>query len=182
MQWIVFAIISIILTTISWKSLSHPRSHGFYRFFAWECILILFLLNVSHWFENPFVWHQIIAWILLSISLVPLGYGIYYLKTRGKPATNREGDASLLSFEKTTSMVKTGIYKHIRHPLYCSLLFLAWGIFFKLPSITGIALTAVATTFLFATAKTDETECIKFFGAQYVDYMKSTKMFIPYVW
>lgn len=181
MQWIVFLITSIVLIAISWKSLSNPYSHGFYRFFAWECIVILFLLNAKYWFQNLFAWYQLIAWVLLSVSLIPLGYGIYYLKTRGQPTKFREGDNSLLGFEKTTRLVTIGIYKYIRHPLYSSLLFLTWGIFFKLPSLLGIALTTVATTFIFVTAKTDEAECIRFFGTEYVEYMKHTKMFIPKV-
>jgi len=180
-RWIIFAIGSIFLVSISWKSLRKPQSHGFYRFFAWECILLLFVVNVKYWFKNPFTWYQIIAWVLLFVSLIPLGYGIHFLRTRGNPTAHREGDESLLAFEKTTNLVTTGIYKYIRHPLYSSLLFLAWGIFFKLPSLTGIALTAVITAFLFATARADETECIRFFGKEYQEYIKHTKMFIPKV-
>jgi len=177
----IFAIGTLLLIAVSWKSLIKPRSHGFYRFFAWECILLLFVVNIKYWFKNPFAWYQLIAWILLFASLVPLGFGVHSLRTRGRPIEKREGDDSLLGFEKTTELVTTGIYKYIRHPLYSSLLFLAWGIFFKLPSLTGFALTAVATAFWLATAKTDEAECIQFFGNDYQEYMKSTKMFIPKV-
>jgi len=166
---------------ISWKSLVKPRSHGFYRFFAWECILLLFVVNVNYWFKNPFAWYQLIAWTFLIISLIPLACGVHSLRTRGNPTTKREDDDSLLGFEKTTKLVTTGIYKHIRHPLYSSLLFLAWGIFFKLPSLTGIALVSVTTAFLYATAKTDEAECIQYFGNDYQEYMTRTKMFIPKV-
>jgi len=180
-EWLVFGTGSIILVAISWKSLINPRSHGFYRFFAWECIFILFLVNARYWFKDPFAWHQLIAWTLLFISLIPLGYGVHSLRTRGKPATQRNGGNSLLGFEKTTKLVTTGIYKYIRHPLYSSLLFLTWGIFFKLPSLTGTALAAVATAFIFTTAKMDEAECIRFFGPEYAEYMKHNKMFIPKV-
>ena len=180
-QWIIFIAGFLFLVAVSWKSLREPRSHGFYRFFAWECILLLFVVNVRYWFKNPFAWYQLIAWALLVISLLPLGYGIHFLRTRGKPMTRREGDETLLAFEKTSSLVTTGIYKYIRHPLYSSLLFLSWGIFFKYPSLIGIALAAVATAFLFSTAKADENECIRYFGPQYTEYMKHTKMFIPKV-
>ena len=180
-SWIFFGSGSIILVAISWKSLNNLHSHGFYRFFAWECILLLFLVNVRYWFRNPFAWYQLIAWMLLIISLIPLVYGVHSLRTRGKPATKREGDNSLLGFEKTTSLVTTGIYRYIRHPLYGSLLLLAWGIYFKLPSLIGTALVSVTTAFLIATAKADEAECIQFFGDHYIEYMKRTKMFIPKV-
>jgi protein-S-isoprenylcysteine O-methyltransferase Ste14 len=172
---------TVILVTISRASLRNPSSHGFYRFFAWETMLVLFLLNVSHWFENPFSWYQWIAWILLFISIIPVVWGALMLQRRGKPVEKRETDPNLLAFEKTTSLVTTSIYRYIRHPLYSSLLLLAWGIFFKFPSWAGGALAVVATAFLVATARADEAECIQFFGAAYEAYMKKTKRFIPFV-
>ena len=181
MLWIVFVLLSIILIAISWKSLQKPHSHGFYRFFVWESILGLFLINVKFWFYNPFSWNQIIAWILLVVCLVPLLLGIYGLRKQGKPTEYREGDASLLAFEKTTALVTGGIYHFIRHPLYSSLFLLVWGIFFKHPSWAGIILASISTILLLYTAKADEAECVQFFGEQYVDYMKHTKMFIPKV-
>lgn len=59
------------------------------------------------------------------MSLVLLGLGLH-LFVAGKPASHRH-DETLMSFEKTTALVTTGIYRRIRHPLYGSLLFLAWG-------------------------------------------------------
>jgi protein-S-isoprenylcysteine O-methyltransferase Ste14 len=100
---------------------------------------------------------------------------------RGKPTSTRENDLALLAFEKTTTLVTDGIYKYIRHPLYSSLLLLTWGIFFKLPSPLAAGLSGVATLFLVLTAKADEDECMRFFGAQYMEYMKNSKMFIPHI-
>ena len=180
-QWIIFGIVSLFLIVISWQSLRNSRSHGFYRFFALETILILFLLNVRFWFYKPFAWNQIIAWSFLMLCLIPLALGIHSLRTRGKPANQREGEPSLLAFEKTTTLVTSGIYKYIRHPLYSSLVLLAWGIFFKFLSLPGIALVTLSTLFLVLTAKADETECTRFFGNPYHEYMKKTKMFVPYI-
>ena len=181
MKTLLFTLGTLILVYISRASLRQARSHGFYRFFAWEAILALFILNVDVWFRDPFAWHQIVAWTLLFASLVPLGFGVHSLRTRGRPAENREGDPSLLAFEKTTQLVTTGIYRYIRHPLYSSLLLLAWGIFFKWPSLPGGILVFIATIFLVLTAKADEVECTQFFGPQYQDYMKKTKMFLPFL-
>jgi protein-S-isoprenylcysteine O-methyltransferase Ste14 len=181
MEVLIFAIGSAILFYISRASLRGPRSHGFYRFFVWEAILALFLLNVDSWFRDPFAPHQLLAWILLFASLIPLAFGAQALRTRGKPAANRKGDPSLLAFEKTTALVTSGIYHYIRHPLYSSLLLLAWGIFFKLPSWLGGILVSISTVFLVFTAKADEAECTKFFGPPYQEYMKKTKLFIPFV-
>ena len=180
-NWIVFSFLTLFLLYISRASLRFPRSHGFYRFFAWECILGLFLLNVDFWFYKPLAWNQLIAWTLLFSTLIPLAFGISALKSRGKPNANRENDPSLLGFEKTTKLVTSGVYKYIRHPLYSSLFLLTWGIFFKHLSAAGIVFAIAATIFLVFTAKADETECIQFFGVEYQNYMKTTKRFIPFL-
>jgi protein-S-isoprenylcysteine O-methyltransferase Ste14 len=87
----------------------------------------------------------------------------------------------LLAFEKTSALVTTGIYRHIRHPLYSSLLLLIWGAFFKSPTWLGAGLALAASLCLILTAKADEVECINYFGESYREYMKKTKKFIPFL-
>jgi len=125
--------------------------------------------------------HQVISWILLVVCCVPLAFGVRTLISWGKPMERREGDATLLAFEKTSALVTTGIYHYIRHPLYSSLLILAWGVFFKDPSWIGVLLALAATLALIATAKADEAECTRFFGPAYRDYMRQTRMFVPFL-
>ena len=180
-ETIVFAIGTLILIYVSRASLRNPRSHGFHRFFAWEAILALVLLNIQDWIRDPLAWYQIISWLLLILCLVPLVFGVRSLQSRGKPNEEQRPEAELLAFERTTQLVTSGIYQYIRHPLYSSLLLLTWGTFFKLPSVLGELLAITATLFLIITARMDEIECTRIFGAEYQTYMKHTKMFIPYV-
>jgi protein-S-isoprenylcysteine O-methyltransferase Ste14 len=169
---IIFFFGSIGIIWISVPSLRQPGSHGFYRFFAWEIILGMFAFNLRGWFNNPFAWYQILSWIILFTSLIPIFYGVILLRTKGKPTDQ---------LESTTQLVTKGIFRFIRHPLYASLLYLAWGIFFKSPSLLDGCLVVVATAFLYATARADEGECLVKFGKEYAGYMKNTKMFIPLV-
>lgn len=180
-QVIAFVLFSIVIIYISRASLRAPRSHGFYRFFAWEFILALFLLNVTVWFDEPFSWHQLISWFLLCVSFIPLIFGVRSLTTKGKPVASREAEPQLLAFEKTSELVTSGIYQYIRHPLYSSLLFLTWGIFFKSLSWLGVLFACAATLFLIATALADETECMRFFGQPYQEYMRRSKRFVPFL-
>lgn len=176
-----FTLLSAGLIFISRASLRAPHSHGFHRFFVWECLVALFLLNVDVWFQDPFSWHQLISWFLLIVSIVPLAFGVRSLATQGKQVKHREDDDHLFAFEKTSALITTGIYHYIRHPLYSSLLLLAWGLFTKAPAWPGALLVLMATLFLVATAKADETECIHFFGSSYRAYMKQTRMFVPFL-
>ena len=171
-ETIIFVIGSVGIVWISIPSLRQPGSHGFYRFFAWEIILGLSMINLQSWFVNPFSWYQIISWILMVVCLIPVIYGVFLLRTVGKPTDQ---------LEATIHLVTKGIYQSIRHPLYASLIYLAWGIFFKSPSLLGFCLASVSTGFLYATARADESECLVKFGSEYTVYMKKTKMFIPFV-
>ncbi len=169
------------LVFVSRTSLGRPRSHGFYRFFAWELILALLLLNLPLWFEEWNAWHQLISWVLLFACIVPLWFGVQALKARGKQDAGQRSEPELLSFERTTQLVTDGAYRYIRHPLYSSLFLLDWGVFFKQPSWLGLVLALGAAGLLVATARRDEAECVQAFGAAYQEYMRRTRMFIPYV-
>jgi protein-S-isoprenylcysteine O-methyltransferase Ste14 len=177
---LVFAILSIPIVIISFRSLKVPGSHGFYRFFGWEGLLWLAVSNFSYWFEQPFSLLQIISWILLFYSLYLVIAGVLLLMQKGKAHHSRQ-DQTLFSFEKTTELVETGVFRYIRHPLYGSLTFLTWGIFLKQPTWWFLLVTLFSSLMFFLTAKRDEKECIAYFGEAYKDYMKRTKMFIPYI-
>lgn len=176
----IFAAISTAILYISRASLLRPQSHGFYRFFAWESILALVLLNSLQWFNNPFSSQQLLSWLLLIISVFLAVHGVYFLKVIGQPNQNRV-DTELFKLEKTTSLVTVGAYRYIRHPLYSSLLFFTWGAFLKDPSWPGLLLAFSASIFLFFTAKKDEDECLRYFGNVYQNYMQGTKRFIPFL-
>jgi protein-S-isoprenylcysteine O-methyltransferase Ste14 len=180
-QFILFAAGSALMAWISRKPLRHPRSHGFYRFFAWEGILVLVLINRNAWGMDPYSPHQLLSWPLLagSIALVMLGFGA--LVRHGRVNGGRGGGA-LYDWEKTTVLVTTGIFARIRHPMYASLLVLNWGAFFQAPSWLGTAIALPVTLLLLRTALADEDECLAYFGTAYAEYMRRTRRFIPGVY
>jgi len=169
-----FTFLSLGLIVLSWDSLKKDRrSHGFYRFFAFEALLVLFLLNVDRWFENFLSFAQLLSWVLLTASLILAISGFVLLRTLGNP------DGKI---EDTTILVKEGIYGAIRHPLYGSLMLFGWGVFFKGATPLNFVLILVASGALYATAKAEERENLDKFGSQYADYKGDTKMFIPFLW
>ncbi len=175
-----FGIFSLLIIAISRRTLYDPRSHGFYRFLSWECIAWLLVNNFSFWFDNPLGIRQICSWIFLFAGLYLVIAGAILLKSVGKPTKMRE-DKNLYAFEKTVKLVDHGIFGYIRHPLYSSLIFLTWGILLKNPTLSLIIVAAFSTVFLYLTAVSDEKECVRFFGDKYLNYMKRTKRFIPFV-
>lgn len=171
---------SIGIVWVSLPALRAVDSHGFPRFFAWELILVLFTLNMDVWFADPLSLRQLLSWGLLTASLALIFLGVRAFRRRGEVDAGR-ADPALIGIEKTTQLVTSGIYRFIRHPFYSSLLFLAWGTFFKRPTWLGLALGAASSVFLVWTAKREEQENIAFFGEPYREYIRTTKMFVPFL-
>jgi len=63
--------------------------------------------------------------------------------------------------------------------MYSSLLLLAWGVFFKRPTVLTAMLAALATGGVTLMARRDEAECQRVFGESYQRYMERTKRFLP---
>lgn len=177
----ILILVTILLAILSRKSLADPRSHGFYRYFAWLAIVGLILLNLDAWFREPVSALHLASWLLLVASLVFVIDGTRQLQAKGKQNHRARDEAALLGIERTTELVTTGVYRYVRHPMYSSLLLLAWGALLKNVSWEGIGLAVTATVFLVATAKAEESENVRFFGETYRAYMRRTKLFLPFL-
>lgn len=175
---ILFVLGSVLIVWVSRPSMRNPQQHGFYRFFSWEAILVLFLLNVEYWFLSPFSPRQVLSWLFLVTSLALIAAGVHAFRTHGELDPARE-DSALVGIERTTRLVTGGIYRYIRHPFYSSLLCLGWGIFLKSVTWVGLMLALANTLVLFITARKEEQENIQYFGEPYMVYMQGTSMFIP---
>jgi protein-S-isoprenylcysteine O-methyltransferase Ste14 len=173
MNYIIILTGTVFIILFSWfLSIKYKRYHGIARFFAFESVFILFLLNYRVWFINPFSFMQLISWLLLLVSVYVVITGYLLLKRKGKSTVN---------FENTSVLVKSGIYGYIRHPLYLSIFLLGTGIFFKNPGVIQIILGFVNLAAIYVTARIEENEMIAKFGDEYRKYMQETKMFIPFI-
>ncbi len=173
MNYIVLITGTVLIILFSWfLSIRYRRYHGIARFFAFESIFIMALLNYKVWFLNPFSPLQLLSWILLIISLYAVIDGYLLLKRKGKPTAN---------FENTSLLVTSGIYGFIRHPLYLSVFLLGTGVMLKNPEPVQLTLGVVNLIAVYITARIEENEMIAKFGDEYRQYMVGTKMFIPYI-
>jgi len=171
----IFVIIcgTILIMLFSWfLSIRYKRYHVIVRFFAFESVFILVLLNAKVWFNYPFSPNQLISWVLLFLSIYVVVTGYLLLKRMGKPDNN---------FENTSRLVKSGIYRYIRHPLYLSIFLLGTGIMLKDPGKLQLILAAVNLVAVYFTARIEEGEMIAKFGEEYRTYMTESKMFIPFI-
>ncbi len=162
------------------KMLGNPHCHGFHRFFIFQSIILLLVLKPGKVFFIGSV-ADMVSILLLFFSIVYAISGYYLLWTRGRPQAEGR-DETFFEFENTTNLVRTGIYRLIRHPMYGSLLFLALGTYVREITLATTGLIAVCLVFTLLAARVEEEENLQRFGTAYRDYCQTTKRFIPYLW
>ena len=155
-----------------WISLRQKRYHGIFRMASFECLILMVNLQVPLWFRDAMSWHQIVSWVLLAGSLLVALVGFLTFYRLGKPSDQ---------MEETTQLIQTGLYRYVRHPLYLSLILGGFGVMMKKPAGLQVLLSIVNFLALYITARIEEREMIRKFGQEYVDYMKKSKMFFPFV-
>lgn len=109
-----------------------------------------------------------IACALLAITIIASGwYNIYH-----KYWSKESGQGKV---------VKTGVYKYIRHPQYTGFMLLTTGMIFEWATLPMILMWPFVVWLYYRLAKREEQDMIKEFGEEYVMYMHKTKRFIPFV-
>lgn len=79
-------------------------------------------------------------------------------------------------------LVKTGVYRYIRHPSYTGLLFAILGICISLRSLLAVIITSIICfTSFWLRIRFEEGVMDKEFGEAYVEYKGKTKKLIPFV-
>jgi len=171
--WPAVATGTVAILLFSWFfSIRAKRYHGIARLFVFETILLLALLNAGAWFRDPFAPLQIVSWTLLTASFLLAAHSIFIYLKLGAP----KGD-----FENSTRLVVRGVYRYIRHPMYESLGLFGLGVFFKRITALTAILAAVNLAGVYLTARIEEGEMRRRFGAEYEAYKRKTKMFVPFL-
>jgi protein-S-isoprenylcysteine O-methyltransferase Ste14 len=167
---LVLSTIAVVASLHAWRT---QQAYGFFRFLAFESLALLIVWNARRWFLEPLSISQLVSWIILVASTALAVHGLHLLKVLGR--------AQARIMEDTQTVVQVGAYRYIRHPLYASLMFFGWGVFFKGGDLVSAALALTATIFWIMTARHEERFNINYFGETYSDYMRHTKMFVPFV-
>lgn len=178
-----FLVSGLLLACVCRHQLKNPHCHGFYRFFAFVGILWLFVHALPWWHYQLISARQVASLILLCISLALLVSSLQQLRRQGDANQQRRQQAlENFRFENTQTLVTSGIYRHIRHPMYSSLLFLNAGLLLKRPAVDSLIIAGGVIVMLYLTAHREERDNRNFFGADYHAYIKRSKMFIPAIW
>ena len=85
----------------------------------------------------------------------------------------------VLEIREGHRLITTGVYTHIRHPIYTSIFLLLVSLFFlSFNLVTLVVLVSFSMLYHFR-VDDEEKMMIREFGAQYQEYMRKTKRIIP---
>jgi protein-S-isoprenylcysteine O-methyltransferase Ste14 len=79
-------------------------------------------------------------------------------------------------------LIKSGIYKHIRHPIYLGSMLAFFSVTLIFHSLYGFIVTALAIPFILHKIRVEEKMFIEKFGNEYREYIKKSKKLIPYIY
>ncbi|MBC7766003.1 MAG: isoprenylcysteine carboxylmethyltransferase family protein [Hyphomonadaceae bacterium] len=79
------------------------------------------------------------------------------------------------------TLVKSGIYRYIRHPQYTGLLLLSLGMMVEWATVPLLIMFPIMIGMYVRLAKREEKDMVVEFGDAYKAYMKTTKMFVPFI-
>jgi len=81
------------------------------------------------------------------------------------------------------ALVTHGVYRHIRHPMYLSLLLYGTGQALALPNfVAGPAYLAATVALVLLRLKPEERMMAETFGSEYQDYVARTWKLVPGIW
>ncbi len=105
---------------------------------------------------------------LIGLTMIIIGWRTIYKKYWSK----EEGNGVL---------VTSGIYRFIRHPQYTGLFLISTGMLCEWATLSLLILYPVIIILYVRLAKREEKQMIAEFGQEYIDYMKKSKRFIPFL-
>jgi protein-S-isoprenylcysteine O-methyltransferase Ste14 len=121
-------------------------------------------------FTKPF-WITYIGILLLITGILCLWFSHYNLGSNWTP---------VLGITMEHKLVKNGIYKYIRHPMYSAHIFWALGQIAVLPNwIAGFSLILFSILLPLLRIRDEEYMMIEQFGEEYKTYMKDTGAILP---
>lgn len=147
-----------------------------------ELVMIVFsggyiVVNLIGFILFPFVnlFFQEIGFVL-----VVLGF-IQAMMAR-KTLSDNWTESYEYQIKKDHELITKGVYQYVRHPIYGGLILMPTGALLVSGSYTFIAVLIIMIIAAEIFARREEKLLIKHFGKKYIEYMKTTKKFIPFVY
>lgn len=114
----------------------------------------------------PFPWLVYAGWVVLGVGLVFIALAIMTLRRKGQPKAEDD-------FTRTTSVVDTGIYAVVRHPLYLGWLLMYAAVVLFSQHWLIVIMGALGIVCMVLISRDEDQHLVKKFGDRYRAYIES---------
>ena len=184
--WILFCAFHSLLATNTWKKrmqLLMRSGYKFYRiaysFFAVTTLTIVVAYNF--YMQSFLLWNAYIIEKIIAIVCM-LSCGIIMLLFTRRFFFDLSGADVFQKKQLSRELIKTDLYKYVRHPLYSATLGFVWSIFLYNPLLSNFISCLCITAYTIAGIFLEEKKLILEFGESYLHYRSKTPMLIPKVY
>ena len=124
-----------------------------------------------------------IHWLVIGFLLLVIGTVVKTLprKRLVEAGFGSAKSTAYLQIVKDQKLVTDGLYKHIRHPIYCGDILQKYGWVIMLASLYGLLFVTVGAACYLFRIRNEERMLVEAFGEEYKKYQKTTKKLIPYI-
>jgi len=145
-------------------------------------LLAFFVIAYDFWILQKLQFQLYIP-VIVGLALIFMG-GTFRISSR---TTLKKAGFNIVNSYKLQivigqKLVTTGIYSHIRHPLYLGEITRNLGFAVLFSSLYGFVIMVIANIFLVIRIQTEEKMLVSEFGAEYEQYKKRTKKLLPYIY
>lgn len=181
--WIIFSVLHSLFADERWKQkmqLVLKKNFKFYRigysFFALITLTIAVAYNFS--MQSFLLWNVHIIEQVIAVACM-LSFGIVMLLFIRRFFFDLSGADVFKKQPASKQLIKTDLYKYVRHPLYSATLGFIWSIFFYNPLLSNLVSCTCITIYTVSGIFLEEKKLINEFGESYLNYRKKTPMLIP---
>ncbi len=181
--WIIFSVLHSLFADETFKQkmrLILKTRYKFYRigysFFASVSLTIVVAYNFS--IQSFYLWNVHPVEQVIAVACM-LGCGIIMLLFIRRFFFDLSGADVFRKKQLSRELIKTDLYKYVRHPLYSATLGFVWSIFLYSPLLNNFISCICITVYTITGIFLEERKLVLEFGESYLHYRSKTPMLIP---
>jgi len=181
--WVMFSVLHSLFANEKWKKkvqIVLKKNYKFYRivysFFALITLAIVVTYNFS--MQSFPLWNVNIIEQVIAVACM-LSCGTIMLLFTRKFFFDLSGADVFQKKKLSRELIKTDLYKYVRHPLYSATLGFVWSIFLYSPLFSNLISCICITAYTIAGIYLEEKKLVYEFGDNYISYRSQTPMLIP---
>lgn len=181
--WIFFSFFHSVFAISKWKLHMKKIMQNNFKYYrllysCFAAVTLIFIICYNFSIKSKQLWQ--VSTIEIILSVVGIVISSYAMIIFTKKFFFELSGADILIEEKSSgTLLQTGFYKYVRHPLYTATLLLIWSLFLLQPQLSNLLTCICITVYTITGITFEEKKLIANFGVAYIDYQKSTPMLLP---